>query len=340
VRTAGDLLHHEKPEREPMSAFNREKVLSVRHWTDTLFSFTATRNSGFRFLNGQFAMIGLEVDGRPLLRAYSMASANHEEALEFFSIKVADGPLTSRLQKIREGDTILVGRKATGTLVTDNLIPGKRLLLLSTGTGLAPFASLIKDPEIYDKFETIVLVHGCRQVSELAYGEQLVASLGDDEFFGPLMREKFVYYPTVTREPFRNRGRSCSTTSACPRWISRPIASCCAAAPACWKICARRSNSGAFLKAAMPSPAISSSRRLSSSARVATFVLRCHALSVTRSCWLTVATSKMSQAQSSNGKWLRTLRFIAKKIARRNAASAIWRATTDDDEHYVYAIAL
>jgi ferredoxin--NADP+ reductase len=120
---------------------------------------------------------------------------------------VADGPLTSRLQKIREGDTILVGRKATGTLVTDNLIPGKRLLLLSTGTGLAPFASLIKDPDVYDKFETIVLVHGCRQVSELAYGEQLVASLGDNEFFGPLMREKFVYYPTVTREPFRNRGR-------------------------------------------------------------------------------------------------------------------------------------
>jgi len=190
-----------------MSAFHREQVLSVKHWTDTLFSFTATRNSGFRFLNGQFAMIGLEVDGRPLLRAYSMASANHEEALEFFSIKVADGPLTSRLQRIKEGDTILVGRKATGTLITDNLVPGKRLLLLSTGTGLAPFASLIKDPEVYDRFETIILVHGCRQVSELAYGEQLVATLGADEFFGPLMREQFVYYPTVTREPFRNRGR-------------------------------------------------------------------------------------------------------------------------------------
>ena len=129
-----------------MSAFYREKVLSVRHWTDTLFSFRATRDSGFRFQNGQFAMIGLEVEGRPLLRAYSMASANHEEELEFFSIKVADGPLTSKLQKIREGDEILVGRKATGTLITDNLIPGKRLLLLSTGTGLAPFASLIKDP--------------------------------------------------------------------------------------------------------------------------------------------------------------------------------------------------
>jgi ferredoxin--NADP+ reductase len=190
-----------------MSAFYREKVLSVRHWTDTLFSFKATRDSGFRFLNGQFAMIGLEIDGRPLLRAYSMASANHEEELEFFSIKVADGPLTSRLQKIREGDTILVGRKATGTLITDNLIPGERLLLLSTGTGLAPFASLIKDPDVYERFEKIVLVHGCRQVSELAYGEQLVATLCDDELFGPLLTEKLVYYPTVTREPFRNRGR-------------------------------------------------------------------------------------------------------------------------------------
>jgi ferredoxin--NADP+ reductase len=190
-----------------MSALYREKVLAVRHWTDTLFSFRATRDSGFRFQNGQFAMIGLEIDGRPLLRAYSMASANHEEQLEFFSIKVQDGPLTSRLQKIREGDTILVGRKATGTLITDNLLSGKRLMLLSTGTGLAPFASLIKDPDVYDRFETIVLVHGCRQVSELAYGEQLVAKLRDDELFGPLLSEKLVYYPTVTREPFRNRGR-------------------------------------------------------------------------------------------------------------------------------------
>jgi ferredoxin--NADP+ reductase len=190
-----------------MSAFYREKVLSVQHWTDTLFSFKATRNTGFRFLNGQFAMIGLEVDGRPLLRAYSMASANHEEDLQFFSIKVPDGPLTSRLQKIKEGDTILVGRKATGTLITDNLIPGERLLLLSTGTGLAPFASLIKDPEVYERFEQIVLVHGCRQVNELAFGEQLVASLTEDELFGPLLSGKLSYYPTVTREPFRNRGR-------------------------------------------------------------------------------------------------------------------------------------
>jgi ferredoxin--NADP+ reductase len=190
-----------------MSAFHREKVLSVKHWTDTLFSFTATRDASFRFQNGQFAMIGLEVDGKPLLRAYSMASANHEESLEFFSIKVANGPLTSRLQKIQEGDTILVGRKAVGTLIADNLIPGKRLLLLSTGTGLAPFASLIKDPDIYERFEHVVLVHGCRQVSELAYGERVVNTLIQDELFGELMKDKFIYYPTVTREPFRNRGR-------------------------------------------------------------------------------------------------------------------------------------
>jgi ferredoxin--NADP+ reductase len=190
-----------------MAAFDIQHVLSVHHWNDTLFSFRTTRGAGLRFESGEFVMIGLEVDGRPLLRAYSMASANHEDELEFFSIKVADGPLTSRLQKIREGDTILVGRKATGTLISDNLIPGRRLLLLSTGTGLAPFASLIKDPDVYDKFESIVLVHGCRQVSELAYGEELVAKLRDDELFGPLLAEKLVYYPTVTREPFRNRGR-------------------------------------------------------------------------------------------------------------------------------------
>jgi len=190
-----------------MSAFQKETVLSVKHWTDSLFSFTATRDPGFRFQNGQFAMIGLEVDGRPLLRAYSMASANHEEALEFFSIKVPDGPLTSRLQKIREGDIILVGRKATGTLITGNLIPGKQLLLLSTGTGLAPFASLIKDPDVYESYETIVLAHGCRQVSELAYGEQVVESLRQHELFGPMIEDKLTYYPTVTREPFRNRGR-------------------------------------------------------------------------------------------------------------------------------------
>src|SRR6478672_12523092 len=136
-----------------MSAFHREAVVSVRHWTDTLFSFRATRDSGFRFLNGQFAMIGLEVDGRPLLRAYSMASANYEEELEFFSIKVADGPLTSKLQHLKVGDPIIVSRKATGTLVLDNLLDGRNLYLLGTGTGLAPFMSIIRDPETYDRFE-------------------------------------------------------------------------------------------------------------------------------------------------------------------------------------------
>jgi ferredoxin/flavodoxin---NADP+ reductase len=176
-----------------MSAFNREQVLSVRHWTDTLFSFTTTRDPGFRFQSGQFAMMGLEVDGRPLLRAYSMASAHYEESLEFFSIKVPDGPLTSRLQLIKQGDTILVGRKATGTLIVDNLLPGSRLLLLSTGTGLAPFVSLIKDPDVYERYDDIVLVHGCRQVAELAYGEQVVATLRDDEIFGEMLADKLTY---------------------------------------------------------------------------------------------------------------------------------------------------
>jgi ferredoxin--NADP+ reductase len=190
-----------------MSGINKEQVLAVRHWTDTLFSFTTTRDPGFRFTSGQFTMMGLEVDGRPLLRAYSMASANHEETLEFFSIKVADGPLTSKLQKITQGDIVLVGRKATGTLIADNLLPGKRLLLLSTGTGLAPFASVIKDPDVYERYEKIILVHGCRQVAELAYGEELVESLRRHEWLGEILDEKLEYYPTVTREPFRNRGR-------------------------------------------------------------------------------------------------------------------------------------
>ena len=175
-----------------MSAFHREKVLSVRHWTDTLFSFTATRNSGFRFLNGQFAMIGLEVDGRPLMRAYSMASANHEDELEFFSIKVADGPLTSRLQQIKQGDTILVGRKATGTLISDNLIPGKRLLLLSTGTGLAPFASLIKDPDVYERFaEAGVTGFVCASWASTPRLPTLDARLGGMERFAEKVMRKF-----------------------------------------------------------------------------------------------------------------------------------------------------
>jgi ferredoxin--NADP+ reductase len=190
-----------------MSALNQEQVLSVRHWTDTLFSITATRDPAFRFVNGQFTMLGIEVDGRPLLRAYSMASANYEETLEFFSIKIPDGPLTGRLRDVKEGDTLLVGRKPTGTLIQDNLLPGRRLLLLSTGTGIAPFLSIIKDPEIYDRFETVVLAHGCRQVAELSYGEEIVKGLQQNEFFADAVRDKLLYYPTVTREPFHRRGR-------------------------------------------------------------------------------------------------------------------------------------
>ena len=190
-----------------MSNLNRETVTSVHHWTDRLFSFKTTRDPGFRFKNGHFTMIGLELEDKPLLRAYSMASANHEEELEFLSIKVPDGPLTSRLQDIREGDQILVSRKPTGTLVEDHLLPGRNLYLLGTGTGLAPFMSIIKDPEIYENFDKVVLVHGCRHVSELAYYDQITDELPNNEFFGELVRNKLLYYPTVTREPFRNQGR-------------------------------------------------------------------------------------------------------------------------------------
>ncbi|WP_449256085.1 ferredoxin--NADP reductase [Bosea sp. (in: a-proteobacteria)] len=190
-----------------MSNFYEEQVLSVHHWTDTLFSFTTTRDTSFRFKNGQFTMIGLKVGERPLLRAYSVASTNYDETLEFFSIKVPDGPLTSRLQNLQIGDAIIVGKKATGTLVLDNLKDGRRLFLLGTGTGLAPFLSLIRDPETYERYEKVVLVHGCRQVAELAYGERITRELPQDEFLGEMIRRQLVYYPTVTREPFRNRGR-------------------------------------------------------------------------------------------------------------------------------------
>ncbi len=190
-----------------MAAHFHERVLSVQHWTNTLFSFTTTRDPSFRFLNGQFTMIGIEVDGKPLLRAYSMVSANYEENLEFFSIKVQNGPLTSRLQHIQVGDTLLVNSKAVGTLILQNLLPGKTLYLLSTGTGMAPFMSVIKDPETYEYFEKVVLVHGCRYVAELAYHELITDELPQNEFFGELVREKLLYYPTVTREPFRNQGR-------------------------------------------------------------------------------------------------------------------------------------
>ncbi len=183
------------------------KVLTVHHWTDTLFTFTCERDMTFRFENGQFAMIGLMVDGKPLMRAYSMVSANYEEQLEFLSIKVQDGPLTSRLQHIKPGDTVLVGRKATGTLLLSNLLPGRNLFMFSTGTGLAPFMSLVKDPEVYERFDRVILTHTCRFASELAYEEFLTKELPENEFLGEGVRAKLAYYPTVTREPYKTEGR-------------------------------------------------------------------------------------------------------------------------------------
>src|SRR4051794_20046529 len=190
----------------PMSAFHEERVLTVHHWTDRLFTFTTTRDPGLRFSNGHFTMIGLRVEGKPLLRAYSIASANYEDHLEFLSIKVEQGPLTSRLQHIQPGDTIIVGKKPTGTLVLDYLLPGKRLFMFATGTGLAPFLSIVRDPEAYERFETIVLVHGVRQVDELAYHDFLIEHLPAHEFLGEMVSSQLRYYPTVTRETYRHMG--------------------------------------------------------------------------------------------------------------------------------------
>ena len=191
-----------------MSAFLEETVLSVHHWTDRLFSFTTTRDPALRFSNGHFTMIGLRLEtGKPLLRAYSIVSANYEEHLEFLSIKVQDGPLTSRLQHIKVGDKIVVGRKPTGTLLINYLLPGKNLYLIGTGTGLAPFLSVARDPETYERFEKVIVVHGVRDVAELAYREYLTHELPDHEFLGEMVTNQMLYYPTVTREPFVNQGR-------------------------------------------------------------------------------------------------------------------------------------
>lgn len=198
------------PDLSPPAAppgFFLERVLSVHHWTDRLFSFTCTRDTGFRFEAGQFAMIGLMVNGKPLVRAYSMVSPPWEEHLEFLSIKVPDGPLTSRLQHITPGDGVLIGRKATGTLLPGNLLPGGVLWLFATGTGLAPFMSLIRDPDTYDRFERVILVHSVRQVNELAYRDLISKQLYEHELLGALVREKLAYLPSVTREAFHTTAR-------------------------------------------------------------------------------------------------------------------------------------
>jgi ferredoxin/flavodoxin---NADP+ reductase len=190
-----------------MAAIATERVTHVHHWNESLFSFRTTRDPGFRFENGHFVMLGLEIAGKPLLRAYSIASPNWEEHLEFLSIKVANGPLTSRLQHLSVGDEVLVSRKPTGTLVLHDLKPGRHLYLLGTGTGLAPFISIIQDPETYERFEKVVVAHGVRRVSDLAYMDFITRDLLQHELLGEFARSQLIYHPTVTREEFRNRGR-------------------------------------------------------------------------------------------------------------------------------------
>ncbi len=189
------------------SPFITETVLDVRHWTESYFSFTTARDDGFRFDNGQFVMIGLEVDGRPLMRAYSIASANWEEHLEFFSIKVQNGPLTSRLQHIKPGDSLMISRKPTGTLLISDLLPGRTLYLLATGTGLAPFLAIVKDPETYERFETVVLTHGVRNIADLAYADYIRNELPHNQYLGKQISRQLRYYPSVSREPFDHHGR-------------------------------------------------------------------------------------------------------------------------------------
>lgn len=204
-----DVLDNVKPAAPAKRSGNllTERVLDVTHYSDKLFGFRTTRTPSLRFQSGQFTMIGLEVDGRPLLRAYSIASAYYDDHLEFLSIKVPDGPLTSRLQHIRAGDDLLVGPKPTGTLLLGNLRPGRRLFLLATGTGFAPFASILRDPETYERFETVIAVEGCRTVAELAYANGVVEALGGHELLGEYVAPQLRYYATTTQEPSRHQGR-------------------------------------------------------------------------------------------------------------------------------------
>lgn len=201
-----------------MSAFSEERVLSVHHWTDQLFTFTTTRDKAMRFSNGHFTMMGLKIDGKPLVRAYSIVSANYEDHLEFLSIKVPNGPLTSRLQHVAVGDSVLVGRKATGTLLIDYLLPAERLYLIATGTGLAPFMSIIRDPQTYEKFKQIVLVHGVRQVDELAYHDLLVEHLPAHEVLGELVTSQGVGVDPDESEFMPASPCIRARTSPCSRW--------------------------------------------------------------------------------------------------------------------------
>jgi len=197
-----------QPAPKASSAFFSETVTWVQHWTESLFSFRTTRDPTLRFSSGQFVMVGLvKEDGKPLVRAYSIASPAWHDELEFYSIKVADGPLTSRLQNIKVGDEVLIGRKPTGTLVLDGLKPGKRLYMLGTGTGLAPWLSLARDPEVYERFDQVIVTHTVRGVADLNYRELLSGALAEDELLGELIAPKLKYYPTVTREPFQTKGR-------------------------------------------------------------------------------------------------------------------------------------
>lgn len=185
-----------------------QTVTSVQHWTDTLFSFRVSRPQSLRFRSGEFVMIGLlKDDGKPLLRAYSIASPSWDDELEFYSIKVPDGPLTSRLQKIEPGDQIILRPKPVGTLVLDALLPGKRLWMICTGTGIAPFASLLRDPETWEAYDEVIVAHTCRTKAELAYGAEIITALPDDPLIGELVGDKLHYYPTTTREPSDIEGR-------------------------------------------------------------------------------------------------------------------------------------
>lgn len=197
-----------------MASLNPQKVLSVHHWNDTLMSFTTTRDRGLRFKSGHFLMLGLPVEGKPLLRAFSIASAHYDDHLEFYAIKIPDGPLTSRLQHVQPGDEVLVGSKPTGTLVLNTLNPGRTLYLLATGTGLAPYMSIIRDPDTYDRYEHVVVAHGVRFESELGYADYIERELPEHPLVGEQVKAQLHYYPTVTREPFRNQGRLTELLSA------------------------------------------------------------------------------------------------------------------------------